>query len=182
MKKSNDIHHRVIERCLHGDIRAQNRLYRMFSTSMYNIAFRILGNRMDAEDILQDSFITAFSRLHEMEDPAAFPGWLKRIVVNNCISFQRKKKPVFGDLEEYRSGDSPGEEAEWQRVDPAVVNRAIMSLPEGGRTILVLYALEGYRHREVAEMLGVTESTSRTQYSRALALLRKELKSAINEK
>jgi RNA polymerase sigma-70 factor (ECF subfamily) len=146
---------------------------------MYNIAIRLVNNKMDAEDILQDSFTKAFTRLGDLEDPAAFPGWLKRIVINRSISFQRKKKGVFESLDDERSDfREEGEEME-NEPDPAIVHQAIRKLPDGGRTILVLHALEGYKHREIADLLDISESTSKTQYSRALSLLRKELKNTL---
>lgn len=181
MKETIDIHSRVIDKCLQGDIKAQYQLYKQHSKAMYNIAIRFLDNKMDAEDILQESFCTAFTRLGELENPKAFPGWLKRIVINNCISLQRKKKIPFENIDEYKlEGEKDPEKDPMEEIDPALVHNAIKKLPDGGRTILVLYALEGFKHREIAEMLNVTESTSKTQYSRALALLRKELKGKVN--
>jgi len=177
MKETIDIRSRIIERCLQGDIRAQHQLYTQYSKAMYNIAIRITGNRMDAEDILQESFVTAFRKLGELESAAAFPGWLRRIVVNRCISLQRKKLPHFEDLEESRVGEWPEEDPDLlDKLDPALVHEAIKALPDGGRSILVMHALEGYKHREIAEVLDISESTSKTQYHRALGLLRKQIK------
>ena len=177
MKETIDIHSQVIDKCLQGDIKAQYQLYKQYSKAMYNIALRFLDQKMDAEDILQDSFCTAFRKLDELENPNAFPGWLKRIVINNCISLQRKKRIQFESIDEHKLGDDPvlADNLE-EEIDPALVHQAIKKLPDGGRTILVLHALEGYKHREIAEMLNVSESTSKTQYSRALTLLRNELK------
>jgi RNA polymerase sigma factor (sigma-70 family) len=176
-----NINKQVIERCLEGDIKAQFTLYKNYSKAMYNIAVRITGNKMDAEDVLQESFVTVFERLGELESPNAFSSWLKRIIINNSISFVRKKKIVFSDLEE-GLGNSEDQADDFDRdTDPAIVHAAIKELPEGCRTVLVLYALEHYKHREIAGLLGITESTSKSQYHRALALLNKNLKEKIYE-
>lgn len=184
MEKTIDIKRQVIERCLQGDIKAQFQLYKQYSKAMYNIAIRFLDNKMDAEDILQESFCTAFIRLNELEQHAAFGGWLKRIVINNCISLQRKRKIRFEEFEADHPGhsaDGPEEEFPLIFLEPALVHQAIKKLPAGGRTILIMHALEGYKHKEIAEALNISESTSKTQFSRALSLLRKELKGKAHE-
>ena len=147
---------------------------------MYNIASRLVNNKMDTEDILQDSFITAFSRLGDLKDRNAFGGWLKRIVINNCISLQRKRKFEFENIEDYKFEDGSGSDESMPDIDPALVHNAIKELPDKGRAVLVLRALEGYKHQEIAEILGISVSTSKTQYSRALALLNRKLKSKID--
>lgn len=131
---------------------------------------------MDAEDILQESFITAFSRLGELKNPDVFGSWLKRIVINKCISLQRKRKIDFTELDEYRHGEVLESEEEMPEVDQTLVHHAIRDLPTKGRAVLTLRALEGYSHKEIAETLDISVSTSKTQYSRALSLLNKKLK------
>lgn len=174
-----NINKTIIVKCLEGDIKSQFILYKRYSAAMFNIAVRITGNKMDAEDILQESFIIAFERLDEMDNPGSFGSWLKRIVINNSISLIRKRKMVFEDLHDEiaESEDHFGEID--MSIDPSVVHKAIKELPDGSRTILVLHALEGYRYTEIAELLGITESTCRTQYRRGLELLNKNLKNKI---
>ena len=176
MEETININRRVIEKCLEGDIKAQFQLYKQYSKAMYNIASRFLNNKMDAEDILQESFVTAFNRLGELQNKDAFGSWLKRIVINNCISLQRKRKLQFEEIDEQRHGEALDLEEDMPEVDPALVHQAIKELPAKGRTVLVLRALEGYSHKEIAETLGITVSTSKTQYSRALSLLNGKLK------
>jgi len=176
MKEMIHINSRVIEKCLDGDIKAQYQLYKQYSKAMYNIAIRFLNNKMDAEDILQDSFITAFNRLEELQNRDLFGSWLKRIVINNCISFHRKRKIAFEEIDEQRHGETVEIDGEVPVVDSALVHRVIRELPHKGRTVLVLRALEGYTHKEIAEALDISVSTSKTQYSRALSLLNKKLK------
>ena len=179
MKETININHRVIERCLEGDIKAQYQLYKQYSKAMYNIAIRFLDNKMDAEDILQDSFIKAFSRLGELKNKDVFGSWLKRIVINNCISLQRKKKIHFEEIDDTRYEEISDLDDTLPKIDPELVHNAIKELPHKGRTVLVLRALEGYKHQEISEMLDISVSTSKTQYSRALALLNKKLKDKV---
>lgn len=145
---------------------------------MYNIAIRFLNNQMDAEDILQESFVTAFEKLDELEEDSAFASWLKRIVINNCITHLRKRKINFDDIDDCESELFTADDEDLT-VDPAIVHNAIKELPAGGRTILTLHVLEGYKHREIADMLGISESTSKSQYRRALEILFKNLKHTI---
>ena len=179
MEETININRRVIERCLEGDIKAQFQLYKQYSKAMYNVASRFLNNKMDAEDILQESFVTAFNRLGELQNRDAFGSWFKRIVINNCISLQRKRKIQFEEIDEQRHGEAVDADEGMPEVDPAMVHRAIKELPAKGRTVLVLRALEGYSHKEIAETLDITVSTSKTQYSRALALLNEKLKGKV---
>ena len=174
-----NINHHLIERCKKGEAQAQFLLYKQYSRQMYNIAIRFLNNKMDAEDILQESFVTAFDKLDSLQDTGSFGSWLKRIVINNCISHIRKNSMRFEDLESHMVQEQ-GEEPEAElNLDPELVHEAIKELPRGGRTILILHALEGYKHREIAEMLSISESTSKSQYGRALDMLFINLKQKI---
>jgi RNA polymerase sigma-70 factor (ECF subfamily) len=174
-----NINRQILERCKNGEVKAQFMLYKQYSKAMYNIAIRFLINKMDSEDILQESFLTAFEKLTELTNDNAFGSWLKRIVINNCITHLRHNKFEFEDIEDHASLKYPDDEDAELNIDPALVHTAIKELPAGSRTILALHALEGYKHREIAEMLGVSESTSKTQYKRALDLLFINLKKKI---
>jgi len=171
-----NINRRLIENCLNGDIKAQYQLYKQYSKAMYNIAIRFLNNKMDAEDILQESFIKAFNSLGELKNKELFGSWLKRIVINNCISLQRKRKTVFEEIDEEKYGELAGADELKLEVDPAKVHSAIKELPPKARTVLVMRALEAYSHKEIAETLGISVSTSKTQYHRSLSLLNEKLK------
>jgi RNA polymerase sigma-70 factor (ECF subfamily) len=118
--------------------------------------------------------------LGELQNKDLFGSWLKRIVINNCISLQRKRKITFEEIDERRHGEVEEMDEGMPKVDPALVHRAIKELPNKGRTVLVLRALEGYSHKEIAETLDISVSTSKTQYSRALSLLNKKLKGKID--
>jgi len=178
-RRISNINSQIINKCISGDIKAQFLLYRQYSKAMYNIAIRFLGNKMDAEDILQESFVTAFERLTELESHNALGNWLKRIVINNCISQLRKAKVIFEDIGDYPCEDEKYKEDIECDPDPVLVHKAIKELPAGARTVFVLRALEGYRHREISEMLEISESTSKSQYKRAIEILNKKIKQKI---
>lgn len=169
----------LLEGCRRGEPQAQFMLYRQYSKAMYNIAIRFTNNRMDAEDILQEAFITAFERLSELGSSNSFASWIKRIVINRCIDHVRKNRLTFVELDEELHDTGDADEDTDFVAEPELIHHAIRQLPGGSRSVLILHALEGYRHREIASMLGISESTSKTQYKRALELLNKDLKQKI---
>jgi len=141
---------------------------------------RFVKNKMDADEVVQDTFIAAFSKISEYEGKGAFGQWLKRITINNSISVLRNRKVIFNDIDEINLASEDSEEID-ENLDPEIVHNAIKELPDKARTILNLYALEGYKHREISKILGITESTSKTQYKRAKQILLSKLKSLIYE-
>lgn len=176
----NELHKDLIDRCKVGDIKAQFSLYKLFSKSLYNVAMRFLNNKMDADEVVQDTFIIAFKKMNDFEGKGAFGQWLKRIAINNCISILRKRKVYFDDIDQIHLASDPVEEVD-DTLDPGIVHRAIRELPDKARTILNLYALEGYKHKEISQILGITESTSKTQYKRAKQILLVKLNNVIDE-
>lgn len=171
-----DIHQNLIRKCREGDSRSQYRLYKMYSKAMFNIAIRLLANRMDAEDILQEAFVSAFRKIGDFRGDSAFGAWLKRIVINHCISFLKSKKQLFDDFSEnYENLPDENPENDNCRFEPEFLHEMIKSLPDGSRIVLNLFLLEDYKHREIAQMLGISESTSKSQYQRALMLLKEKL-------
>ncbi len=155
-------------------------LYERYSKAMYNTALRITGDRTDAEDILQESFIDAFLQLRSFEKKATFGAWLKQIVVFKSIALLKKKRLSFADLEketeELPEEDTMDESGIVFTVES--VKKAMSRLPNGYRTVLSLYLLEGYDHEEIAAIIQISQSTVRTQYKRGkqklLELLKKE--------
>ena len=147
---------------------------------MFNTALRITANRTDAEDVLQESFTDAFMQLRSFESKATFGAWLKQIVVFKSISFLKKRKINFLELDINMTTVVDEYEANETEIEYSVagIKRAIGELPDGYRTVLSLYLLEGYDHGEIAEIMQVTPSTVRTQYKRGkqrlLQLLKKE--------
>lgn len=180
MGDQSELHRDLIDRCKRGDIKAQYSLYKLHVKNLYNVSMRFMNNKMDADEIVQDTFITAFNKLSEFEGKGAFGQWLKRIAMNNCLSILRKRKVYFEDLEDANVSNEIHVEVDDQ-VDPAIIHHAIKSLPEKARVIVNLYALEGLKHKEISKMLDITESTSKTQYRRAKQLLLEKLKNVMHE-
>lgn len=166
----------LLQGCLKGDRRAQQHLYQSYSKAMYNICLRMLNDPWEAEDVLQISFVDVFTKLHTFRGNSTIGAWIKRIVVNNCINELRKRKMFFLDMEG-NLGNIPEEESgeEMQAYRVESVKRCIQSLPDGFRAVLSLYLLEGYDHKEIAEILHITESTSKSQYHRAKSKLKEML-------
>jgi RNA polymerase sigma factor (sigma-70 family) len=175
LNKSAQIHEDLVIRAQKGDPLARAGLYQLFSKAMYNICIRMTGNKADAEDVLQDVFVYAFEHIGQVREPAAFGGWLRKIVVADCI---RKTKQQFrwNDLDDSH-GNMPQDDDEdwWTSVQPEQIHEAIKLLPNGCRQVFVLFVLEELGHRQIAESLGISESTSKSQYQRARQLLKERI-------
>ncbi|MDB5129197.1 sigma-70 family RNA polymerase sigma factor [Mucilaginibacter sp.] len=165
-----DKHYNLVVECKQGSKKACYELYRLYSKAMLNIAFRIVGNIGEAEDVLQESFTDAFNKLKDFRQETTFGLWLKQIVVHRSINLLRKRKLAFVEIEDGQLDNVPDEEP-WDDEDiqyqVAQVKEAIKELPEGYRVVLSLYLLEGYDHEEIGQVLHITENTSRTQFLRA---------------
>ena len=170
------IHAPLIEDCRKGNKKAQFRLYDQYSKAMYNLAYRIMNNREDAEDILQEAFMECFRNIDSFRFESTFGAWLKKIVVNKCINQVKKKKVDLTFCETLPP--VAVEENEEPAYDTTEIFRSIEKLPDGYRIILTLYLLEGYDHAEISQILGISESTSKSQYSRA----KEKLKSILSKK
>lgn len=167
--------------CRKGDAKAQFKLYKLYSKGMYNIAIRMTRDRATAEDVIQDSFIKVFSEIKKLQNEKAFGGWLKRIVINRCIDVTRKRKMIFTDMETISVKHLEISTEVEVSFDPELIHHLIKKLPNGARQILVMHALEGYKHAEIAEKLDISESTAKTQFYRAKQLLVKMIKNCNNE-
>lgn len=161
----------LVRRCKKGDAKAQYKLYKLYSKGMYNLAVRMTNNQSVAEDVLQDAFIKAFGEINKLKNEKAFGGWLRRIVANLCIDASRKKKLLFTDMESLNEGEQEESVDVEDTLEPEQIHALIKKLPDGAREILVLRALEGYKHAEIGEQLGISESTAKTQFFRAKQLL-----------
>jgi len=170
------IHDGLIQACLQGDRQAYYELYRLYSKSMYNVGYRIVKDEGEAEDVLQEAFISAFTNLESYRKDSTFGAWLKRIVVNKAINALKRKR-----MERFPEDGQPEvpDEVEEPFLDfPFTVERvknAIGQLPDGYRTVLSLYLLEGYDHREIADILSISESTSKSQFNRSKKKLKEIL-------
>jgi RNA polymerase sigma factor (sigma-70 family) len=174
-----DQHFDIVEACKRGDRKAQFELYKLYSKAMYNICLRMLGTVENAEDALQNSFVDVFSKLDSFRFESSIGAWIKRIVINNCINHIKKRKMDFAELNDnlHHIPEDGVDNVPNEVLKVELIQKAIMQLPEGYRVVFTLYAMEGYDHEEIGEILGVTEATSKSQYSRAKAKLRDILQS-----
>ncbi len=163
-----DRHLHLVEACRRGERKAQYELYRLYAKAMLNVAVRILNHVGEAEDVLQEAFLDAFTKIHEFKQTSTFGAWLKQIVINRALNQLRQRKAVLLDIEaieeDFEDEYYDEEEIQWEI---GKVQQAMEMLPDGFRTVLSLYLFEGYDHEEIADILGVAESTSRTHYIRA---------------
>jgi len=161
-------HKRIVEACKKGEDRAKYELYQLYSKAMYNVCYRMMHNREEAEDMLQEAFTQAFMKLDSFRYESSFGAWLKRITVNTCLNAINKKKLELTYCEEIYDRELP-EETDEKELQFTVTNvtKAMEKLPKGGRMVFSLYLLEGYDHQEIAQIMGITESTSKSQFMRA---------------
>jgi RNA polymerase sigma factor (sigma-70 family) len=162
------IHNEIIELSKAGNSKAQYQLYQLYARAMYNICYRMMNSREEAEDMLQESFTEAFLNLGTFRFESEFGGWLKRITINKCINALKKRKAGIIPVEtlpEHASYD--GSDDETPGISAEQVQRAMEQLPEGYRVVFSLYLLEGYDHAEISQIMGISEATSKSQYSRA---------------
>jgi RNA polymerase sigma factor (sigma-70 family) len=162
----------ILQGCLHNQPVAQRELYNRFSPKMLAVCYRFAHNREDAEDMLQEAFIKVFSQIHTFQNKGAFEGWIRRIIVHTCINHLKKNKRFNESVDIINANAiQVREESIPSIVQAKQIVECIRLLPIGYRTVLNLYAIEGYSHKEIAEMLDVEESTSRSQYTRAKQML-----------
>ena len=167
----------LIEGCKRGERKAQKRLYEKYAGKMMSVCMRYAGNRESAQDLLQEGFIKIFTAIDSYTGSGSFEGWIRRIIVNTALEFLRKTDILRGAID----ADDPAvvSEPDYSAVDKISADELmelIASLPTGFRTVFNMYAIEGYSHKEIGEALGIGESTSRSQYTRAKQLLQKKLK------
>jgi RNA polymerase sigma-70 factor (ECF subfamily) len=164
-----DIHKDLIELSKAGDSAAQYKLYKQYAKAMFNIAMRLMNNREEAEDMLQESFAHAFTHLHKFRYESGFGSWMKRIVINHCLNEIKRRKASLEYFEDMSSFDGKDDNEGDYETGLSVENirKAMEHLPNGSRMIFSLYLLEGYDHREISQILNISESNSKSQYMRA---------------
>lgn len=168
----NDDHGELVEKCRQGSRQAYYKLYKLYARAMFNICLRMLNNRSEAEDMLQEVFADVFMRLGDYRSESTFGAWLKQIVVNKCINRMKRKKTELEFIDNIEMHDMPEKESETpSEYELALsvnnIKKAVEQLPDGSRAIFSLYLLEGYDHTEIAEIMNISESTSKSQYMRA---------------
>jgi RNA polymerase sigma-70 factor (ECF subfamily) len=162
----------LLQGCMKNDAHAQQVLYYKYSPKMLSVCYRYSKSREDAEDMLQEGFIKVFTQIHKFENRGSLEGWILRIIVHTCINHLKKNKKFNEHIDLAYAGDILIKEDNIPAIIQAKqVVESIRSLPMGYRTVLNLYAIEGYSHKEIGFMLEIEESTSRSQYTRAKNML-----------
>ncbi len=176
-----DTHRDLVLGCCQGDRQAQAALYRHYARPMYNLAIRMLGNMHDAEDVLQVAFVDIFRRIDTFKFESSISAWIKRITINRCIDHLKKQRLLTQELEPQHHFIS--EEAAETDAAPTYtvegIKKAMERLPDGYRVVLSLYLFEGYDHEEIGSILGISSSTSKSQYHRAKKRLQDVLRATI---
>lgn len=171
-----NIYQDIIDRCKEGDRQAQFQLYKLYYKPMYNISLRMVGNEMEAEDIMQESFLSAFKKIDSYEGKVSFGAWLKKIVINRSLDHLKKRKIVFEEINEKMNVAETPEFMEIEESSLENIKNEISNLPEKYRVVLSLFLIEGYSHEEVSEMLNISNEASRTQFFRAKQKLKELLR------
>lgn len=166
----------LVEACIRNDRTAQRKLYELYASKLFAVTLRYMKNRSDAEDVLQEAWIKVFKNLESFRFDCPLEAWIRRITINTAIRALKNQLDGSSHVDteglqiEGSLGESGLEQLTWQELVSL-----IQSLPGGCRTVFNLYAIEGYKHHEIADLLGITEGTSKSQYFRAKALLQEKV-------
>ena len=160
------IHQKLVEGAKRNSRNAQSQLYELYYKSIFNICYRIIGDVYAAEDLMQDAFIDAFKNIHQHKEEVSFGAWLKKIAINECINYLKRKQLIAQKLEVYSIENIETEEQS-ARFTVAEIKHALKELAPNYRLVFSLYLIEGYDHDEIASILNISASTSRSQLSRA---------------
>ncbi len=172
----------LVKGCRRGDARAQQLLYERFSSKMYAVCCRYVANRADAEDVLVTAFTKIFERFNQYRGEGSLEGWIRRVVVNEALTFLRRNRSMFLETDLEEADHAPDYQQLADELEAADLMRMIGNLPPGYRMVFNLYAIEGYSHQEIARQLGISENTSKSQLSRARVYLQKMLSAYENVK
>lgn len=156
----------LVKKCQKGDRSAFKQLYELHVKAMFNVSMRILNNRIEVDDVLQESFLAAFKNIGKFEGKAPFGGWLKRIVINNSIDAVKRRDRQVISLEEAGEVEEELQLEEGVTYEADKVAEALQELPDGFRVIVTLFLFEDYSHKMIAEKLNISEGTSKSQYHR----------------
>jgi len=182
----------ILSDCIKGRREAQKAFYLRFAPAMRVLCLRYSSNSNEAEDILQEGFLKVFDSLKQYSGAGSLEGWIKRIMINTTLTYCRKhfskdlyniadvkEVKILKDETEDDTDVSTNSAFEYARVEPDKVLEVLQALPEGYRTVFNLYAIEGYKHREIGELLGIEESTSKTQLMKARKMIQQKLKNIV---
>ena len=165
----------LIRKCIDRDPSAQRRLYELYSGKMMGVCRRYLYNMEEAEEALSNGFIKIFTHMERYEFKGSFEGWIRKIIVRECLMYLRSKKSYVEYTDNIERHDSEVAFETEMQLDAEELLILVEELPEGYRAVFNLYAIEGYKHHEIAEMLEITESTSKTQLMRARRMLQSRI-------
>ncbi|MBU2651776.1 MAG: sigma-70 family RNA polymerase sigma factor [Bacteroidetes bacterium] len=171
----------IIEGCLQNDSHAQETLYRRFAPKMFGICLRFTRNKMEAEDVLQDGFIKVFTYLKDFKNEGSLEGWIRRTMINTAINYYKKMVRKFNETDiEQADYVLMEDETAIDRLSNIELLQLIQELPDGYRMVFNLAIIEGYSHKEIGDMLNISENTSKSQLSRARNALQMKIKKTKN--
>lgn len=166
----------LVSLCIRGNRDSQHELWKRFSGKMMSVCMRYVGNRNDAEDVLQEGFIKAFQNLKQWKQEGPLGGWIRSIMVNTALTHLRKQQRWSAESVDIERVEDPIDHMDaMKRMQEQEIIQLIASMPTGYRTVFNLYAVEGYGHQEIADQLGISESTSKTQFLKARNWIQKRL-------
>lgn len=165
----------LIKGCLRRDRNAQKLLYDTYSSKMYGLCYRYVKDVMEAEDILVTAFMKVFDKIAQFKSEGSFEGWIRRIVVNEALTYLRRHRSMYLETELEQADREPDYNSLSDHLETEDLLKMIQELPTGYRIVFNLYAIDGYSHKEIAEQLGISENTSKSQLSRARTYLQKVL-------
>ena len=167
------IHKYLINRSQEGDRKAQCELYKLYAGAMYNTCRRMMGDDDEAKDVFQDAFVTVFTKIGDLKEEATFSVWIKKLVINHCINALKKKRMLTSSLDEnFDVIEEESDDDGFVKYKSNQIMEAIDQISEGCRTVLNMYLFGGYDHKEIGQILGITESASKAQYSKAKSKIR----------
>jgi RNA polymerase sigma factor (sigma-70 family) len=168
---------KLIKQCQKGSNKAFDDLINQYSGLIYGICLRYCKNKYDADDLLQECLVTIIEKIKSFRFEGSFEGWIKRLSVNTAINYLRtKNKRMFDDIDDnINTGGVNADENVFSKMNAEEIIKLINQLPEGYRTVFNMHVIDGYKHVEIAEMLNITDSTSRSQYKKARELLIKKV-------
>ncbi len=165
----------LLKACLSGDRSAQRDIFYLYSGKMMAVCQRFAKNRHEAEDVLQDAFVKVFTHMHEFANAGSFEGWVRRIVINTAIKNNLKNHTIFQELDPEHVKEDMVPPEVFSSLSEEELIRLITSIPDGYRTVFNLYVIEGFTHKEIAEMFHIEEATSRSQLAKARRLLQEKV-------
>lgn len=163
----------LVTGCLKGNPGMQKELYNRYASKMYGVCLRYTGNPNDADDIFQEGFIKVYGNLQKFRGEGSFEGWVRRIFINTCIEHFRKKVKSYNISEVHENTVEDGYMDVLDTMATKDIIRLVNELPPGYKTVFNLFVVEGYSHKEIGELLGITEGTSKSQLARAKSALKK---------